>query len=280
MNYIDTHCHLNFSAYQDDREEVIAQTHHDSVATIVVGTQIDTSKKAIELASKYQSMWAIIGLHPIHTVEQFRDNEELGSEDQTFTSRAETFDTQTYLALARSSDKVIGIGECGFDYYHNNEATKKVQEHAFRAQIECALELDLPLMLHIRPSEGSYDAYEDSLAILREYKTSSSNLRGQAHFFAGNESIAHEFIDLGFFISFTGVITFASEYHKVVKAIPLDRILTETDAPYVSPKPYRGKRNIPSYVKEVYKSIAEIKGIDVEALTKVVKENVNRLYGI
>jgi TatD DNase family protein len=281
MKYIDTHCHLNFAAYNEDRDEVIQELETESVAGIVVGTHLDTSTKAVALAQQYPHLWAIVGLHPIHTVETFRDSQEIGSADgQSFVSRSEVFDVQQYDQLINESKKVIAIGECGFDYYHHDQETKQVQEAAFRAQIECACKHNLPLMLHVRPSQGSYDAYDDTLLVLREYQSRYPSLRGQLHFFAGTEEHIQVFIDLGFMISFTGVITFASEYKTLIKKVPLTSILTETDAPYVSPHPYRGKRNHPCYVKEVYTTIAECKDITVETLQEQVRKNVHTLYNI
>ena len=175
-----------------------------------------------------------------------------------------------------SSDRVVGIGECGLDYYRNTLDSKSAQEIAFRAQIELALQLDLPLMLHVRPSENSMDAYEDVLGILKEYQC--EKLRGQAHFFAGTPEIAQQFIDLGFYISFTGVITFTEMYEKLVKAVPNERILSETDAPYVTPVPYRGQRNEPSHVREVLAKIARIKKIDENVMGQQIMENAKKLY--
>ena len=280
MKYIDTHCHMNFAAYHEDLQEVIQKAKDNSVVVINIGTQADTSKTAVDLADNNEHFWAIIGLHPIHTSSSFHDHDELGNQGEEFTSRGEVFDIDYYRKLANSSDRVIGIGECGLDYYRNTPETKQAQEQAFRAQIELALELDLPLMLHVRPSQGSYDAYEDVLDILRGYKKDNPRLRGQAHFFAGNTEISEQFIDLGFYISFTGVITFAKDYEKVVKEISLNRILSETDAPYVSPTPFRGKRNEPSHVREVVKKIAELKDISEQEVADQIKRNVKELYRI
>ena len=280
MKYIDSHCHMNFAIYHEDVAEVIEKTKQDSVAVINIGTQSDTSKKGVELANDHDHLWAIIGLHPIHTSLSYHDHDELGNEGEEFTSRGEVFDIDYYRSLANSSEKVIGIGECGLDYYRNTPETKSSQEKAFRDQIELALELDLPLMLHVRPSVGSYDAYEDVLEILQGYKEEHPSMRGQAHFFAGNMDIAQQFIDLGFHISFTGVITFAKDYEELVRDIPLNKILSETDAPYVSPKPFRGQRNEPSHVREVVKKIADVKEISVDEVAEAIRENVKELYGI
>ncbi|MAQ77268.1 hydrolase TatD [Candidatus Campbellbacteria bacterium] len=277
MKYIDTHAHMNFAIYHDDIDEIIDRTYRDDVMVINVGTQQDTSQRAVELAQQNEHLYAIIGLHPIHTTSVFHDHDEVGEDGDEFTSRGEIFDIEYYRNLAESSDKIVGIGECGLDYYRNTKETKAAQEKAFRAQIELALELDLPLMLHVRPSEGSMNAYRDVLEILGEYKD-KGNLRGQAHFFAGTPEIAQEFIELGFYISFTGVITFAGMYEKLVKAVPNDKILSETDAPYVTPHPYRGQRNEPSHVREVLGKIARIKKIDEYEMANQVMENAQNLY--
>ena len=279
MKYIDTHAHMNFVIYDEDRADVIERTKNDDVVVINIGTQEDTSRIAVELAEEHDHLYAIIGLHPIHTVSHFHNHDEVGEDGDEFTSRGEVFDVDYYRTLAQSSDRVVGIGECGLDYYRNTTETRTAQEKAFREQIELALELDLPLMLHVRPSEGSMDAYEDVLAILRDY-SNNDKLRGQAHFFAGTPEIAQSFIDLGFYISFTGVITFASVYEKLVKAVPMDRILSETDAPYVTPHPFRGQRNEPSHVREVLGKISRIKKIDEEEMAEQVMKNAQNLYHI
>ena len=277
MKYIDTHAHMNFVIYDEDRADVIERTKNDSVMVINVGTQQDTSRIAVYLADNHDHLYAIIGLHPIHTMANFHDHAEVGDDGNEFNSRGEVFDIEYYRNLAQSSDRVVGIGECGLDYYRNTLETKEIQEEAFRGQIELALELDLPLMLHVRPSEGSMDAYHDVLAILKEYGN-NTKLRGQAHFFAGTPEIVQAFIDLGFYISFTGVITFAGMYEKLVKAVPMDRILSETDAPYVTPHPFRGQRNEPSHVREVLGKISRIKKVDEEEMAAQVMKNAQTLY--
>lgn len=280
MKYIDTHCHMNFAIYHPDIDEVIARTKEHSVAVINIGTQQDTSAHAVALAQDNDHLWAIVGLHPIHTSASFHDHDEVGEDGEEFTSRGEVFDVDYYQSLINQSDRVVGIGECGLDYYHNTPESKQLQESAFRQQIELALKNDLPLMLHVRPSQGSYDAYYDVLEILEGYKKEHSHLRGQAHFFAGDADIAQRFIDLGFYISFTGVITFTHDYDEVLKSIPLDKILSETDAPYVTPKPYRGQRNEPIHVREVVKKIAELHEVEEDRVCEQIQENVKNLYKI
>lgn len=280
MKYIDTHAHMNFAVYKDDEKEVIERTKNDDVIVINIGTQQDTSQSAVDLAKNNAHFYAIIGLHPIHTTASYHDSDELGNEGKEFTSRGEIFDIDLYRELAQSSKKVVGIGECGLDYYRNDSGTKEIQEIAFRAQIELALELDLPLMLHVRPSQDSMDAYHDVLEILKGYKKDFPHLRGQTHFFAGTKEIVDKFIKLGFYISFTGVITFAKMYEELVTYVPLDKILSETDAPYVSPVPFRGQRNEPSHVREVVKKIVEIKQLSEEEVTKQIMKNARNLYRI
>lgn len=280
MKYVDVHSHVNFSAYEHDRNEVIQRAKEHEVGIVNVGTQQNTSHEAVEIANQYDHCYAIIGLHPIHTTASYHDHDELGDEGKEFTSRGEIFDTEYYRNLIQSSSKVVGIGECGLDYYRADVESKNLQETAFRAQIELALEYDLPLMLHVRASEGAVDAYQDVLAILNEYKKTHSNLRGQVHFFAGTLDIAQQFLDIGFYISFTGVITFAKMYEELVRFVPMDRILSETDAPYVTPVPFRGQRNEPLHVREVVKKIAEIKGLDEHEVAKQIINNVQQLYKI
>lgn len=275
MKYFDAHTHVNFAAFKDDMDAAIGRAREAGVGMNVVGTQYDTSKACVETAEKYDDVYATIGLHPIHTGKSYHDEKELGEGGKAFTSRGEIFDFSAYDILSRSG-KVIGIGECGLDYYRLDADTKKVQEDAFVQQIELANKCDKPLMLHIRASRGTYDAYEDVLAILKR----EAKVKGDVHFFAGDWNIARQFLDFGFTLSFTGVITFTHDYDEVVKNAPLEMLLIETDAPYVAPVPYRGKRNEPAYVVEVAKQIARIRGEDEEAVRVQLLENARRLFSI
>ncbi len=258
FKYFDSHSHLNLKQFETDKENVIKKMQEEGVGTLTVGTSFETSKEAVRLANLHENLYACIGLHP----------NEVGNE---------IFDEEKYTKLL--GDKTICVGECGLDYFRGEE--KSPQEIEFRKQIDFALEHDLPLMLHIRPRKGTLDAYQDTLEILEGYKKSAGEkLRGQAHFFAGDIKIAKRFLDLGFYISFTGVLTFTSDYDEVVKSVPLDKILTETDSPFVAPVPHRGHRSEPQYVIEVYKKIAEIKGVTLEFLTDQIRENLKKLYKI
>ena len=269
MRYFDAHCHVNFVAFNEDRDAAIQRARDAEVGMNIVGTQFDTSKHAVEIAEKYDNVWATIGLHPIHTGKSYHDEKELGEGGKAFTSRGEDFDSLAYEKLGQSP-KVIAIGECGLDYYRLEENTKKVQIEAFVQQIELANKLEKPLMLHIR------NAYDDALEVLKAH----AKVKGDVHFFAGDWNTAKKFLDFGFALSFTGVLTFTHDYDEVIKNAPLDMLLSETDAPYVSPVPFRGKRNEPAYVTEVVKAIARIKSEPLERVAAQIFENARRVFHI
>src|SRR3989344_1538637 len=269
MKYFDAHTRVNFVAYNDDREATILRAKDAGVAMNVVGTQKDTSKEAVALAEKYENVFGTIGLHPVHTEKSYHDVKELGEGGKEFTSRGEIFDAKVYEELGKN-ERVIAIGECGLDYYRVEEHTKDIQTEAFIGPIELANRLGKPLMLHIR------NAYEDALEILKAH----AKVRGDVHFFAGDWSTAKKFLDLGFTLSFTGVVTFPHDYDEVVKSAPLDMLLSETDAPYVAPMPHRGRRNEPSYVIEVVKAIARIRGISEEDTAVALFSNAERIFKV
>jgi TatD DNase family protein len=269
MNYYDCHTHVNFVAFKDDADATIKRAQDASVGMILVGTQFDTSSDAVAMAEKCGDVYAAIGLHPIHSTKSYHDEKELGEGGKEFTSRGEEFDMEKYVALGQSP-KVVAIGECGLDYYRLEGDTKRKQEETFIQQIELANRLNKPLMLHIR------NAYDDALAIVKAH----AKVKGDVHFFAGDWNIAKQFLDIGFTLSFTGVVTFARDYDEVVRNAPLGMLLSETDAPYVSPKPYRGKRNEPAYVVEVVKAIAEIRGEPLEKVREQLASNARRVFGL
>ena len=269
MKYFDAHTHVNFVAYADDREATILRAADAEVGMNVVGTQLDTSKAAVELAHKYNNVYATIGLHPVHTAKSYHDEKELGEGGKEFTSRGEMFDMEAYETLAKDP-RVIAIGECGLDYYRVDESTKDVQSKAFIEQIELANSLNKPLMLHIR------NAYDDALELLKAH----AKVRGDVHFFAGDWEVAKKFLDFGFTLSFTGVVTFTHDYDEVVRNTPLDMLLSETDAPYITPTPHRGKRNEPAYVPLIVQKIAEIRGEGVEEVGRQIMANAKRVFGI
>ena len=276
--YIDIHSHVNFKVFDEDREEVIRRALDNDTWVINVGTQVDTSRKAVEMANQYQQgVYAIIGLHPIHTGASFHDEKELGEGGAEFTSRGEIFDKEVYRELLKDP-KVVGIGECGLDYFHMNEESIDKQKEAFVKQIELANEFNKPLMLHIRNNgeDKTHNAYLDAVELLKKH----SQVKGDVHFFAGSLEDAKKFLDFGFTLSFTGVITFTHDYDEVIRNTPLEMIMTETDSPYVAPVPHRGKRNEPVYVKEVVKKIAEIKNLPEEEVARAIIENARRVFTI
>ena len=258
---IDAHTHVQFVAYKEDRDEVIKRSLDSGIWMVNIGTQIDTSLEAIKLAEKYsEGVYATVGLHPVHTDKSFHDEAELGA-DQAFTSRGEVFNYEEYKKLA-SHPKVVAIGECGLDYYHSDEDIKK-QEKSFIEQIELAYEVKKPLMIHCRK------AFQDLINILRDNRHKLQTVPGIIHFFSGDIKEATILLDMGFYFTFGGVVTFTRDYDEIIKTVPLNRLLLETDAPYVTPTPYRGKRNEPFYVTEVAKKIGEIKNIDLEEVSRM-----------
>lgn len=284
MKYFDIHSHPNFAAFEGDREEVVKRALEAGVFMNVVGTQRDTSATAVRLAEQHKGVFATVGLHPIHTGKSFHDKNEIGEGGQEFTSRGEEFDYEYYKKLAMHP-KVVAIGECGLDYYRsmNHEPWTmeyKKQKEAFRKHIELAIEVKKPLMLHLR-NGSNRSAYNDAFRILTTYNIQpTTRMPGDLHFFAGTIEEAKPFLDAGFTFSFTGVITFARSYDEIIRYLPFDRILSETDAPYVAPAPYRGKRNEPLYVVEVVKKIAEIRGEDVEKVRAQLFQNAVRFFSL
>lgn len=307
--YIDIHAHTNFVAFDEDRSDVIQRALNNDTWLINIGTQYDTSKKAVEMTNEHkEGVYATIGLHPIHTSASYHDEAELGpafakatdeqGKENTFTSRGEIFDKEKYRELAKNN-KVVGIGECGLDYYHLTaqtgigEDSLEKQKEAFISQIELANELDLPLMLHVRNNQidkthnarpngcSSGRVYFDVYELLNKYST--RKVKGVSHFFAGSVEDMKRFIEIGVYISFAGPITYKPkpeicDYIGVIKEVPLDMILADTDSPYVSPVPHRGARNEPAYVKEIVKKIAEIKGLKEEEMAEIILNNAKKLF--
>ncbi len=262
--YFDIHSHLTFKDYDQDLEEVLARMEAEGVWTMTVGVDKETSEEAVSFAEGKENFFATTGLHPNNT-------------------SAETFSESTFKSLV-SDPKVVAIGECGIDYFRISgdlQEEKKRQWREFKKQLEFALTHDKPLMIHCRPSKGTMDSYLDMLGILESKKRDAGEkLRGNIHFFVGNQDIARRFYDIGFTTSFTGVLTFTHDYDEVVKAAPLDMILTETDSPFAAPMPFRGRRNEPSYVKYVVDAIARIRDEDVEKIREALLANALRVFGI
>ena len=273
----DTHCHLQFKSYDKDREEVIRRCQENNVILNIVGTQAETSKRAVEMAEKHENMYATVGLHPIQ-----HDSVLVEEEISKFNSKNEEFDESFYEDLLKS-EKVIAIGETGMDAYHVpkdkdlNEVLNK-QLTLFVKHVELAGKHDLPLVIHVR------DAHSEMIERLKDCKI---NGPGVFHCFSGNWKQAQAYLNMGFYLGFTGVITFPpkksdpaaqADLLEVIEKMPLDKILIETDAPYLAPQKYRGERCEPWMVEEVAKKIREVRGLSLEEINKVTTENARKLF--
>ena len=258
----ETHAHYDDECYDEDREVLLEELPKRNVGYVVnVGADIETSKKAVELASKWDYIYATVGCHP----DEVECLEEAG--------------LQEIEELAENGDKVVAIGEIGLDYFRK-EGTDYVdtQKKWFKKQLDLAYKMGLPVIIHSR------DAARDTMDILREYVENHPDITnpGVVHCYSYSPEMAKEFIDLGFYIGVGGVVTFkkAKKLVATVKTIPIDRILVETDAPYMSPEPYRGERNDSARIKYVIDKIAEIKEMDPQEVEAITETNAKQMYGI
>jgi TatD DNase family protein len=275
--FFDVHSHLHDKVFDHDREAIAKEMKAYGLGSITVGTDLQESCAALHLAKQYENLYATVGLHPADNV-------------------TEKFEYDAFKSLALDP-KVVAIGECGLDYHylenfferdkqqknltHTHEEEKKRQQEIFKQQIDFAVEVNKPLMLHGRPSKGSMDAYEDILTLLEEAKKIHGiKLRGNAHFFVGNIEIAKRFVDIGFSMSFSGVITFTKDYDDVVRFLPITMMHAETDSPYATPAPFRGKRNSPMYVQEVVAKIAVLRREPFEEVRVQLLENAKRFFDL
>jgi TatD DNase family protein len=276
---IDTHAHINFIAYKDDGDEVVKRALENNIWVINIGSQWDTSCRAVQYAEKFsEGVYASIALHPIHLkgrkIKEEVDTDELFE----FETQEEKFDFEKYKELAENP-KVVAIGETGLDYYHldedREEEQKTLQKESFIQHLELAKELEKPVIIHCR------EAHKDMLEILElRFRNYESGTKGVVHSFSGRWSQAQQYMELGFYLGFNGIITFARDYDKVILNMPLERLLIETDCPYLTPIPFRGKRNEPLYVKYVAEKIAELRGIYFDEVARVTTENARKLFNI
>ncbi len=268
LKYIDTHSHIHFSDFDGDREEMMQQMAEMGVGTIAIGTDIETSRQVAELAKSEQNVWASIGIHPN-------------------TNADSTALKPSTLGIAEMR-KVVAIGECGLDYFYTKD-TKEGQKKNFKTQIELAIELKLPLMLHIRSSDddgqSTNDAHNDALEILREYKAKHGDtLKIHLHFVTFGIELAKRFLEMDASITFgiPGVVTYksAKELQELVQWLPLESILSETDAPYAAPVPHRGKRNEPIFVIDTINAIADLRGEDREVVRVQLLRNTQKVFDL
>lgn len=269
----DSHTHLNLAAFDKDREEIIKKYLKQGIFLINVGTCYQTSVKAIEIAKKYPNCWASVGIHPSHTFPFKKDPQEIAEINN---QKEEIFDYKFESLL--NEKKVIAIGECGLDFSYLKDFSLKERQiyqekekEVFLQQIKIAKEKKLPMIFHVR------DLYLDALEILEQENFKEG---GVFHFFTGNIKQLEKILEKGYYIGFSGVITYSNNLDELINKTPLDKILIETDAPYVSPIPYRGQRNEPKYVIEVAKKIAKIKNLSLEKVEQITFENTKRLFKI
>ncbi|MGY5268441.1 TatD family hydrolase [Paraclostridium bifermentans] len=252
----DSHAHLNDERFDEDREELINSLKNKGIDLVLnPGACIETSKSSVELANKYDFIYAAVGVHP-HDVGEMNED-----------------DIETLRKLATQNEKVKAIGEIGLDYYYDN-SPRETQKEWFKRQIELANELKLPIIIHDR------DAHGDTFEIIKN--TKSPEIGCVLHCYSGNVELAKEYIKMGCLISIPGTVTFKNnkKTREVVREIPLEYLLIETDSPYMAPEPHRGKRNDPSLVQFVADKIAQEKGISYEQVCEVTKENAKRFFNI
>lgn len=276
---IDTHAHSQFNAFKGEEEEVVRRALEDDVWMINVGTQRNTSHDAVALADKFDhGVYAAVGLHPIHIMGEVEEAVAEGSE-LAFKARREDFEPKYYGDLVKKSKKVVAVGECGLDYYrlpvqHAVEAMER-QKEGLKQQIAFASEMNLPVIFHCR------DAHSDLQSILKQsLKDGLLPRRGVMHCFTSDYDDAIVYIEMGFMISFSGILTFSENLQKVARLLPLNKILVETDAPYLTPVPFRGKRNEPAHVKYTAQELARVRGISFEEAAAATTANAKRLFGI
>lgn len=268
LNMIDVHTHLQFHSFEKDYDEVIKRAFEKGLDKIInTGTSLESSTKAVELAEKYENLYAIVGIHPHHA-----DKVDYGWDKEL-------------IKIAKSSKKVLGIGEIGLDYYSyasNGIVDPKLQKDIFLRQIEIANELNLPLQIHNR------QAGNDILELLNQNKDLiNQNPPGMFHCMSGNVEFLKKVLDLGFYVGFDGNISYEgiakgedTPLARLVEEAPIERIVTETDAPFLTPIPYRGSRNEPSYVIIVAQFIAKIKDLDTELVKEQTAQNAHQIFKI
>jgi TatD DNase family protein len=252
--FIDTHTHLDFESFDTDRDAVIQRAIGNNVSPIItIGTSLESSKKAVDYAENYASIYAAVGIHPSDVAD------------------AEETDFLEIEKLSKHP-KVIAIGEIGLDYYRMY-TDKETQKAAFKRQIRLARDVKLPVIVHTRESG------EDSLKVLIE--ENGTDVSGVLHSFSGNNELLEKVLKTNFYLSYTAGVTFKnSTIDELIKNTPLERMLLETDSPFITPVPYRGKRNEPSFIIHTARKIAEIKQISLEELAKITTENACHLFGI
>ena len=280
---LDTHAHLNFNGYKENFEEVIKRTLENDVWMINVGSQYETSKKAVEIAERYEKgVYAAVGLHPIHLAEGIF-KVKMDKEETVFQTKNENFDYEKYKGLTQSK-KVVAIGETGLDYYYRPktkirlEQFKNKQKEVFLKHLELAMELKLPVIFHCRM------AHQDLIEVLNsKFKIQKSKIAGVIHCFTGTWEQAGQYLEMGLYLGFNGIIFKSIEgidFKENIKKTPLDKILIETDCPYLAPPPFLNQRNEPLFVKYIAEKIAKIKDLGYEKISEITTENAKKLFNL
>lgn len=254
--FIDSHAHLDDERFDEDRENLINNLKDNKIDLVFnIGADIESSKASVKLANKYDNIYAVVGVHP----HDAKDVDE------------DYLDTLRELS---KEEKVVAIGEIGLDFYYDN-SPRDTQREVFKEQLDLAKELDLPVVIHTR------DAAQETFDILKE-AAQDGKLRAILHCYSGSVEMAMEYVKLGFYISLGGPVTFKKSKvsKEVAKAVPLDKLLIETDSPYLTPEPYRGKRNEPKYVRLTAEMIAELRGISIEEVAEATSRNAMEFFGV
>lgn len=266
---IDTHAHVNFKAFRNDWKEVLDRALEKDVWVVNVGTQMETSERAVEIASEYEKgVYAQVGFHPLHVMHHMDEN------------RPENFDPVRMLELLEDV-RTVGIGETGLDFFRlpgeKEDEIMKAQKEVFVRHLEIAREYKYPVTVHCRDERGEAIAYREILEILNDFR----DVKAVIHCFSEDWEIAKMYLDAGLMISFTGICTFkkkAEAVQDVVKKIPLERMMLETDCPYLSPEPVRGRANEPAHVEHIARKIAELKGISFEEVAEQTTKNAKDFF--
>ncbi len=279
MLIVDTHAHLNFPHYDDDRDDVIRRALKAGISMINVGCDYNSSSLAVLLAKKYPNgLFAAVGLHPTNVLVGDALEADANSEHEK-----EIFDFREYKELVAQSDKVVAIGETGLDYYRLPQEAEEIigaQKDTFRHHLSLAEGAGLPVIIHVRDKNNSLRAHKDAIKILEEWGKEHGSFGGVIHSFSGNAEQARKYRSLGFKIAFNGIITFSRDYDAVIEDTPLQDILLETDCPFLTPEPHRGKRNEPSYIIEVAKKVAELKNISYKEVSETTSKNAKMLFSL
>lgn len=275
---IDTHCHIHFPPYNDDRTEVLARMREKNIWGVTIGTGMVNSEAGLRFAEATEGIWATVGLHPEHVTSDYHDENEGEKPERDVTK-------EELVRIASSSKKCVAIGETGLDWYRIDEGrdvekAKADQEKVLQEHLLAAHELGLPLVFHCR------EALMRLAEILQQSQVAGRKVRGVVHSFTGTWDEAKALLDLGMYIGVNGIATFPlrknqdpeSAIDRTIERMPLERLLFETDAPYLAPNPYRGKRNEPAYVEEVAKHAAGVRGITLDEIARQTTENAMELF--